>query len=365
MKQTFNSTEQSATTAVAQDIFTRLAWLALLLILARFPAQAQISGSSAAAFDIISRTPVAEKENTLGVASNNAITSFRLARRNGKSQYSIASGGGGNISVDALSYIEYAPKANLYVVYGDSSQRHVVTKAYVNFYTGNGKLLKALGLVATWPFAAALSETGLFTMAGNKNQAGSNMSIALSQYDANGNKRWETSLPSAIPTKVFNAANGKYTAVVLFDSEKRSGSIQYYDAKGALVFTDTEHTSVSGIEFLPSGKVVVSIGSIWFLHDLAADYKLLASGKLPGNTVGKYPISAHPSRNVFFIVTASGSASGTGYRLQAFNGDNGALLAEGSFDGEPSWQSYRLAEVAADGTIRLLTSREVIKLKMK
>ncbi|MBE7173167.1 MAG: hypothetical protein INR73_21515 [Williamsia sp.] len=348
-----------------QHLFTRLGWLVLFTMSANLSAHAQINRSSMDGFEIISRTPMAEKANTLGVTAGNAPATFRMADKNGKVQYSIVSNGDGGISVDALSYIEYAQKANRYVVYGDSSRVHVVSKAYVNFYTGDGKLLKALGLIATWPFTAALSESGFFAIAGNKNPAGTAPSMALSLYDANGNKQWEASLPNEIPTRVFIAEDGMYTAVALFDSDKRTGSVRYYNNKGALVFTDREHSSASGIEFLPSGKAVLAVGNGWFLYDLSGGYKLLASGKLPGNTVGKYPVSAHPSRNLFLILTTSGSPTNTGYRLQAFDSNKGTLLADGSFEGEPSWQPFRLAEVAADGNIRLITSREVIQLKMK
>jgi hypothetical protein len=83
-------------------------------------------------------------------------------------------------SIDAFSNIEYAKKGNRLVTFGDRVEKHVATEMYASLYTAGGTLLKSLGLVASWPFAATLSENGLFLVAGNKNK----MDSAASHYGA-------------------------------------------------------------------------------------------------------------------------------------------------------------------------------------
>lgn len=285
-------------------------------------------------------------------AQQSPVPEFTVVDRKGADKTPEPAGG--------LSYTARSKKADRVVNYGDSAHKHVVDKAYVKIQTGRGAPIKSLGLVARHPFTATLTENGTFTIAGNKGAAANATNMFIASYDKNGNKQWEQPLPALVPTKVYGSEDNKYTALMLYNPDNRSGSIQYYDAGGRLLFTDKEHTAVSGIEFLPGDKVVVATGNTWYLYRMSG-YKPLASGVLKGNTVGQYPVTAHPVRDVFTIV----SVAGNGYRLQAFNGTTGALLAESVFPGEPSWQPYRLAEIAADGTIQLTTSREVLTLRLK
>ncbi len=288
------------------------------------------------------------------LAQQNPVPEFTVAeRKKGTKTPEPATG---------LSYTARAKKADRLVSFGDSTYKHVVDKAYVKFHTGTGAPIKSLGLVARHPFAATLTENGTFTIAGNKGAAGSAPAMFVASYDKNGNKKWEQNIPTQVPTKVYSSEDDKYTALVLFNPDNVRGSIQYYDARGKLLFTDNLHSGISGIEFLSGDKVVVATGRLWYLYSMSG-YKLLASGALKGNTVGQYPITAHPSRDVFTVVSVAGPK--TGLRLQAFNGTTGALLAESVFPGEPYWQPYRLAEIAADGTIQLTTPLEVLTLRLK
>ncbi len=90
--------------------------------------------------------------------------------------------------------------------------------------------------------------------------------------------------------------------------------------------------------FSPSGKLVISDGRSWSLYDASKGFQLLHKGSLPGNAIGKFPVTAHPSRDIFFILIADAAAKGV--RLQAFDAQKGTLLAQGSFQGKSYLASF-------------------------
>ncbi len=316
-------------------------------------------------FEVLGRrTFTEESSSVLGISKTNAISSYKFVNTSPtKTEYRVQINGGA-FNIGALSNIEYAGKANRVITFGDSLNRHVATNVYANIYSGTGALIKALGLVASWPFATSYSGDGHFIVAGNKNQQGSPTSISLTSYDPDGNKQWERALPDLMPVNVYSAAGNAFIAVVLYNKSTRSAIIQYYNNSGNLILEDNSFMGVSAIEFLPGGKVVLTTGDNWFLYKLTGGYTRIASGKLKGNSVGRYPITAHPAKDIFYIVSVKNSPSNNGHRIQAFNGSNGQLIAEKEFDGEVFWQPYRLAEAADNDNISLLISKELIELRM-
>lgn len=329
------------------------------------PVHSQIKKRDISQFEVINRRPLNDEQTgVIGMANNNPVM-YKFQNQKGKPQYSIATQNG-TVSLDALSNVEYASKADRIVVFGDSLDKHIAANAYANIYSGRGALVRSLGLVAKWPFIATLSESGSFVIAGNKNNPGEIPAMYLVSFDRNGNKNWETNIPTQTPANIFTSYDGKYIALVLYDSKRLSGSIQYYDASGALLFTDANNTSVSNIEFLPSEKVVISRGNMWNLYDLNKQYSLIASGVLRGNVVGKYPVSVYPGKSAFIIVSSDESCKTNNcYSVQQFSSMDGTLLAQSELQGKMQWQPYRQTEVVADGTIRLIMSQEIVTLKMK
>lgn len=325
---------------------------------------AQVKDRQVPAFEIISRSSIAAgKAGRLGLSTGNNTADFMAERKQGQPMYSVRTAEG-QVSIPALSDIDYAPGGNRILVYGDSTDRHTNIDLYASLYTGGGALIRSLGKLATAPYSITLTRKGAVIVAGNSGKDPGKLDVSLSFYDAQGNRLWQAALPAHTPGNIYSAPDNQYIALALYDSEKRSNSIRYYDASGRLLFTDNNGAGVSGIEFLPSGKAVVCSGNTWYLYDLKAGYKWVSAGTLPGVGLGRYPVSAHPSKDIFFIA-ASNEGAKAGYTLQAYDGATGTLLAQSSFEGKPSWQPYRLAEVAADGTVRFITDREIVTLRMK
>jgi hypothetical protein len=168
-------------------------------------------------------------------------------------------------------------------------------------------------------------------------------------------------LPAGRASRVFVSPDNKYIAVVHFNNKKYLSSTLVYDGSGRLL--QTLPHNADGVDFLSSGKLVISDGRNWSLYDPSKGFQLLHKGSLPGNAIGKFPVTAHPSRDIFFILTADATVKGV--RLQAFDAQKGTLLAQGSFQGKATWQAYRQVEVNRAGSIQLTTGDEVITLGMK
>lgn len=316
-----------------------------------------------APFEILSRSAVnGNKAGRLGLSANRQEAGFSLEKQQGKPVYTLQANGAA-ASIPALGNIELAAKADRVLVYGDSIERHVAFDLYLSLYNTQGGLIRSFGKVAVQPYAVMLTQQGSVVVAGNSGKAPGKLTNFLALYDRQGNKTWEKPLPTQVPNHIYSAPDNRYIVVGLYEPATRKSSLQYYNGQGSLIRTHSNSPSISGIEFLSSGKVVLCSGNTWYLYDLAAGYKLLASGVLPGTAVGRFPVSAYPGKDIFFIVTTNESVK-SGYSLQAYD-DKGTMLAQGTFDGSPYWQSYRLAEVGEDGTVRLMTDQEIITLKMK
>lgn len=336
-------------------------WLCFGGLLAGLYTVAQVK-DKVPAFEIINKVTTAAggKAGRLGLSAGNNNVTFRMEHQQGKPVYHVQTNGT-PVKIPALTDILYVKKADRILVYGDSTYTHTLTDVYANLYAGNGTLIKSLGKLAVRPFTVTLSDKGSLAIAGNRGDDKTKLSMFLSLYDPAGNKLWQTDVPAAIPTGVFVSPDNRYTALVLYSQEKGSSSIRYYNGSGGLLFTEDRHRSVAAVEFLPSGKAVVCAGDNWYVYDVAAGNKLLHSGTLPGKAAGKYPVAAHPSKDIFFIV----STHAAGYSVQGFDGLTGTMLAQSVFEGQLSWQPYRMAEAGDDGTVRVVTEKEILTLRMK
>ncbi|WP_153799393.1 hypothetical protein [Foetidibacter luteolus] len=308
--------------------------------------------AQAGAFRVISRQAVT------GGAKNGQETYFEMGKTAGKPVYKLKNGG---IITEALGNIAYAQKADRIVAYGDKAGSHVNNNAYANFYNSNGVLIKSVGKVAGAPFAATLSEDGTLIIAGNKAMPGDPPAMYLFKYDKNGNRVWEHKINNDNPAGLFSAPDNRYIALLSFKAGGIFSHIQYYSSNGALLFVDSSHISVSAIEFIPGNKIVVCTGTEWYLYDAGKSYSLVSSGGLQGKTIGRLPVTAFASGDIFTVVTEAGK----GVRIQAFNTKTGSVLAESVFKGQPAyWVPYRAAEIEPNGTIRLQTPAETIILKL-
>jgi hypothetical protein len=310
-------------------------------------------------FEILNRQPV-----QTGQAARSAIVgynalSIKAEGSDDKAVYRIT-GNGMQATVPALSQVDVAKTGGRIWVYGDSVFRHAAMNAYAQVHSSSGSLIKSLGLLGSKPYAATVAENGFLAFAGNVGK-GNDPSYLLTLFDANGNKRWSAPLPLALPSEVYVADNGQYVAVSLFFSGEFSTKLLIYDGAGRLLHT--LRGSTAGVTFLSSKKMIVCKGTSWTVYDMTAGFKPLHTGILPGKTVGRFPVSAHPSADIFSILSLD--TSGQQVSLQAYDARTGAMLAQGAFAGKGYQLPHRQLVTAKDGSIQLSTENEVVTVKLK
>ncbi len=312
-------------------------------------------------FQVLSRQPLAaDKGGRMALSAGTQVVTIKDEKREGKQFYRVE-GNGVQAMVPALTYVEAPAGSGRVWVYGDSAWRHVVDNVYANVYSNTGGLIKSVGKLGRQPYAIGIANNGSLAFAGNSGKDTSKLDLILALYDFNGNRQWQVNLPEGRASRVFVSPDNKYIAVVHFNNKKYLSSTLVYDGSGRLLQTLAQNAD--GVDFLPSGKLVISDGRSWSLYDASKGFQLLHKGSLPGNAIGKFPVTSHPSRDIFFIVTADAAAKGV--RLQAFDAQKGTLLAQGSFQGKSTWQAYRQVTVNSAGSIQLTTGDEVITLGMK
>lgn len=311
-------------------------------------------------FEIISRQPMATGEaGRLAINASSNVVRVKPDTSAGKRVYRIE-GKGIKAMVPALSQADVATAGGRIWVYGDSAFRHSAPFAYASVYNASGSLIRSLGLLGKKPYVAAVADNGSMAFAGNTAKDGPPV-YTLSLYDLNGNKRWSATLPGAWPTEVFIAPDHQYIAVSIFFPEEYTSKLLVYDATGRLLHT--LRSSVSGVAFLSSKKMVVTTSQAWIIYDMSAGFRQVQAEALPGVTVGRFPVIAHPSADIFF--TLSLSASKQQVSLQAYDARTGALLSQGEFASKGYLQPYRQLEIGKDGNIQLSTESEVVTLRMK
>lgn len=331
------------------------------LVLAGLLSAASVVAQQVPGFQILGRQPLAaDKGGRIALSAGAQAVTITGETREGKQFYRVE-GNGIQATVPALTYVEAPAGSGRVWVYGDSARRHIVDNVYANVYSNTGGLIRSVGKLGRQPYTIATASNGALVFAGNSGKDTSKLDLILALYDLNGNRKWQVSLPEGRASRVFISPDNKYIAVVHFNSKKYLSSTLVYDGGGRLLRTLPHNAD--GVDFLSSGNLVLSDGRSWSLYDASKGFPLLHKGSLPGNAIGKFPVTTHPSRDVFFILTADAAAKGV--RLQAFDAQKGSLLAEGSFQGKATWQAYRQVVVNSAGSIQLTTGDEVITLGMK
>ncbi|AXY74904.1 hypothetical protein D3H65_13300 [Paraflavitalea soli] len=332
-----------------------------VLLLAGLLSAAGVVAQQVPGFQVLGRQPLAaDKGGRIALSAGTDAVTISNEVRAGKQFYRVE-GNGVQATVPALTYVETPAGSGRIWVYGDSAGRHIVDNVYASVYSNTGTLVRSVGKLGRQPYAVATANNGSLVFAGNSGKDTGRINLILALYDFNGNRTWQVNLPEGRASRVFISPDNKYIAVVHFNNKKYLSSTLVYDGSGRLV--QTLPHNADGVDFLSSGKLVISDGRSWFLYDGAKGFQLLHQGSLPGNAIGKFPVTSHPSRDIFFIMTADAAVKGV--RLQAFDAQQGTLLAQGSFKGKDTWQPYRQVAVNNAGSIQLTTGDEVITLGMK
>lgn len=312
-------------------------------------------------FEVISRQSLtADKGGRIALSAGTQPVTITGETRDGQQFYRVE-GNGAQAVVPALTHVAVPEGAGRIWVYGDSAWRHYVDNVYANVYSNTGGLIKAVGKLGRQPYTIATASNGSLAFAGNSGRDTGKVDPILALYDLNGNRKWQANLPEGRASRVFVSPDNKYIAVAHFNSKRYISSTLIYDGAGRLL-RSLPHNA-DGVDFLSSGKLVISDGRTWSLYDPLKNFQLLHTGSLPGIAIGQFPVTAHPSREVFFILTADAAAKGV--RLQAFDAKTGTVLAQGSFQGKGTWQPYRQVTLGREGHIRLTTESEEIILGMK
>lgn len=331
------------------------------LVLAGLLSAANMVAQQAPGFQVLGRQPLtAVKDGRVALSAGTEGVAVTEATSSGKQVFRIE-GNGVQATVPALTYVEAPAGSGRIWVYGDSAWRHIVDNVYANVYSNTGGLIKSVGQLGRQPYSIATANNGSLAFAGNSGKDLGKLDLILALYDLNGNRKWQVNLPEGRASRVFVSADGKYIAVVHFNHKKFLSSTLVYDGSGRLL--QTLPHNADGVDFLLSGKLVISDGRSWSLYDASKGFQLLHKGSLAGNAIGKFPVTAHPSSDIFFILTVD--VAGKGVRLQAFDAQKGTVLAQGSFQGKASWQAYRQVGLNRAGNIQLTTGDEVITLGMK
>lgn len=331
------------------------------LVLVGLLSTVSVVAQQAPGFQILGRQQfAADKGGRMALTGGTQGVTIKGETREGKLFYQVE-GNGAQATVPALTYVEVPPNGGRVWVYGDSAWRHTVDNVYASVYSNTGMLIKSVGKLGRQPFSIATADNGALVFAGNSGRDNNKLLLILSLYDGNGNRKWQVDLPEGRVSRVFISGDNKYIAVVHFNSKQYISSTLVYDGGGRLLRTLPHNAD--GADFLSSGKLVISDGASWSLYDASKGFQLLHKGSLPGTAIGKFPVTAHPSRDLFFILTAD--SAGKGVQLQAFDAQTGMVLAQGSFPAKGVWQPYRQVEADKAGNIRLTTETEVITLGMK
>jgi hypothetical protein len=331
------------------------------LVLGWLLSAASVVAQQAPGFQILGRQALtADKGGKIALSAGTQGVTIMGETREGQQYYRVE-GNGVQATVPALTYVEAPAGSGKVWVYGDSAWRHTVDNVYASVFSNTGMLIRSVGKLGRQPFSIATAGNGSLVFAGNSGRDNSKLLMILALYDGNGNRKWQVDLPEGRASRVFVSADNKYIAVVHFNHDKFISSTLVYDGGGRLLRTLPHNAD--GVDFLSSGKLVISDGATWALYDASKGFQFLHKGSLPGNAIGKFPVTAHPSRDLFFILTAN--SAGKGVRLQAFDGQTGKVLAEGCFPARGVWQAYRQVEADKAGNIRLTTETEVITLGMK
>lgn len=260
--------------------------------------------------------------------------------------------------VDPLTYVVISQSGNRIIAYGDDIDRHTVSRVYIKIFSAGGDLIKLLDEDLWSPFALALSSEGEVWIAAKKGYQGRRFVIV--RYDASGNPLAENSLPAEIPMRLVLATDNQHAALVLYNEEQHTRSVQVLDNTGAPLFQKTFDETYHGVEFISDQKFVVYSGSRWMLFDINNADAPISKGMLKGNALGNHPVSGFPGGDKFILVTHVEN----GYRVQTINSRSGQTIAENVYAGTPYWQPYRFSRAINSDTIEMLVDTEIVELKI-
>lgn len=314
-------------------------------------------------FSLVQRTlKAAPPGNTAQVLDHRGriVGQFSAEMSRTEPQYAFRFDNGKSATVPALSHVLYNAEADRLLVYGASVRSHVVADAQVLLYTGNGTLVKDLGLVAYIPFEMGMAGNGDLYVAGKT--VYEQPVFELKKYDAQGTLLWAKNLPFGTPTELAVAESGQRIGLAMYDQETQKTMLYYFDDAGNTLAYNNDFGMIANLEFLGDDKVVVCTGRQFYLYRIAGQV-LVNYAQYPGNAIGKRPITPTAAGDGFVVTSVADPVAGSGYRVQAYDAE-GKLVRETVLPGVPTAQAARLTVFRSADEFSLQTPQEAVMLKI-
>ncbi|HPD64051.1 MAG TPA: hypothetical protein P5050_00040 [Bacteroidia bacterium] len=253
------------------------------------------------------------------------------------------------------------PEAERLFNYGEEPGFYTDYNLELHVLKTNGSWIKNVGVIGHSPYAVAASAGGDFYAFAHVDIDSIHSLPYLKKVDKNGNIQWEIRMEDCIPQAVNLSPGGELMAVTYLKEESMSFITDFYDDKGAKLFSLNHTLSVGGIEFISEKQFIVTEENGWKLYSINNGAKPIYSGVLPGKTFSRYPITISADKDYFIVVSLG---SGNVYHLSAISLKDGKLISEIEINESPFWEPYRMAVFEGKDKILLRTGKQLVKLQL-
>ncbi len=273
---------------------------------------------------------------------------------------------GANFKVYPLELVEASSDKSRVITYGRLlADLNMSNNFHVKIYSSSGELIKSVEpiMMTVNPVNILLKieNDGDFWLAGI---APEKKAVVLRKFSPNGELTWERALPLKEPIHLALSSNGKYAAILLYDSRTNTNEIQYYDEDGNLFSKENSFRLYSGVEFISNHQILLYSDSEWELYRLDNLEAPVASQRFKGGPLAYRPIITFPQKNCFIIRSIDSEQSQEIYQIQARDNETGQIIAESTFEKTPS-QNFNVSWVTEQGSLNVLINEyEVLELRL-
>lgn len=318
-------------------------------------------------FTVVDHNSIPDLGEYLSIVDNtgNPIGKYKnILTDDGKAKREVILDGQLPVTVDAYKGIMVAMDGQRIVSIGDIVEAHV--SGYCNFkvYDFSGNLIAKSHDFARFPFLTEMGSDGNFYIYGQKSDEMDSTSNLIMKLDENGKLQWKYKVKGEWAQLLYVSKDNEYIGVA-GQNPLKNANVAVVNKKGKPVFESSNFANVTGMEFLPNGKLVVTSFLKFYLFDLKNNGKLIKMGSLPGNTIGYYPITYHEQTNTFIILSTADADIFTDFLLTAYDAETGQLVGKIKFEGIPYHKFHRLVRTDDNGNILFEKENEIITLKLQ
>lgn len=312
-------------------------------------------------FEILSRSTITEDFNSDGASEpllnheTHIIGTTLLRKDNHSFFYDVSMNNGKKCSIEALSSVLYNEKADRLITYGSSLHSHIVSQCQIRLYSGDGQLIRDLGLAAVFPFKLVMVESGEFYLTGNA--FGDSTGFILEKYSKEGLKIWSKSIPISSSRHLSISKKGQVIGI-----ELEEAGLRFFNSDGEMISENSNFNSISSIRFLGEEKVIINIGKQIYVYEVSSQ-QLLFYKHFPGYILAEKGIALSPDESVFAILSLGNSETNEGCSIHAFNSE-GNLINEISLSEQAKWQTYSFIKFHSEDEFSTFFGKEIIRLKI-